>query len=70
MKLSSRIEKLKKSMKNLTMLKNTSIVRFKIPTQSVLFVCGYHPGLILHCAMNIENKLGAGIIKLQPAAIV
>ena len=39
------------------------------PRMSHLF-CGYHPGLILHCAMNIKNKLGAGTIKLQPAAIV
>ena len=30
----------------------------------------YHAEKILHCAMNIENKLGAGIIKLQPAAVV
>ena len=55
-------------MKNLTMQNNTSIVGFKIPTQSVPFVLG--TSLILHDAITIENELEAGNNKLQPAAVV
>ena len=39
------------------------------PRVSHLF-CGHHPGLILHCAMTIENEFGAGTIKLQTATVV